>query len=105
MRVRFIPQAERQYLEALRCLMRSNAACAVTVQKRAEAVIDLLREHPRAGHVISEFPDLSHRELLVPPYRFFHRVVADSVWIVAVRHARQRLERPGSSTTPASSMS
>ena len=94
MRVRFTPQAERQYLEALRYLMRNNAAGAVTVQRRAEALIDLLREHRRVGHVIPEFPDLSHRELLVPPYRFFLRVVADTVWIVAVRHARQRPERP-----------
>ena len=89
MRVRFTPQAERQYLGALRYLRTRNPTGAVTVQLRAEAVIDLLREHPDAGHAIPEFPELPHRELPVPPYRFFHRVVAGTVWIVAVWHGRQ----------------
>lgn len=53
MRVRFTPQADRQYLGVL-----------------------------------------AHRELTVPPYRFFYRVVDDTVWIVAVWHARQLPEEP-----------
>lgn len=89
MRVRFTPQAERQYLDGLRYLRRRSPAGAVTVQRRAEAVIALLREHPDAGNAIPEFPELPRRELPVPPYRFFHRVVADTVWIVAVWHGRQ----------------
>ncbi len=94
MRVRFTPQAERQFFEALRYLLQQDPARAATVHRRAEAVVDLLREHPLAGHVIPEFPDLPHRELPVAPYRFFHRVVDGTVWIVAVWHARQRPERP-----------
>lgn len=94
MRVRFTPQAERQYLDALPNLRTKNPAGAATVQRRAEAVIELLREHPDAGHAIPEFPELPHRELPVPPYRFFLRVVDDTVWVVAVWHARRRPEPP-----------
>lgn len=94
MRVRFTPQADQQYLEALRYIHSKNPAGAVTVMHRAEAVIAQLRAQPYSGHVIPEFPDLPHRELPVPPYRFFHRVVDDTVWITAVWHARQLPEEP-----------
>jgi len=96
MRVRFTPQADRQYLEALRFISSKDPAGAVTVMRRAEAVITQLREHPYSGHTIPEYPDLSHRELPAPPYRLFHRVVGDTVWITAVWHARQMPERPDS---------
>jgi len=93
-RVRFTPQADKQYLEALRYIRAKNPAGAVTVMERAEAVIAQLRAHPYSGHTIPEYPDLPHRELPVPPYRFFHRVVDDTVWITVVWHARQLPEEP-----------
>lgn len=96
MRVRFTPQASKQVLGALRDLRTKDAAGAATVQRRTEAVVELLREHPYAGHAIPEFPELPHRELSAPPYRLFYRVVDDTVWIVAVSHARRRPERPES---------
>jgi toxin ParE1/3/4 len=98
MRVRFTPQADQQYLSALRYLAAKSPAGAATVQQRADAVITQLRNHPNSGHVIPEFPDLPHRELPVPPFRFFHRVVHDTVWIVGVWHARQL---PGQPVGPA----
>ena len=94
MRVRFTPQADKQYLEALRFIRAKSPAGAESVQQRAEAVISQLREQPHSGHEIPEFPELPHRELPVPPYRFFHRVVGDTVWIVAVWHSRQIPEEP-----------
>jgi len=93
-RVRFTQQAERQYLEALRYINAKNPVGAVTVMRRAEAVVAQLREHPHSGHAIPEYPDLPHRELAVPPYRFFHRVGDDGVWITAVWHARQLPDEP-----------
>jgi toxin ParE1/3/4 len=93
MRVRFTPQAERQYRGALRYVHTRSPDGAAAVQQRAAAVIDLLREYPYAGDSIPEFPDLPHRELQVSPYRFFYRIIDDTVWIVAVRHARQLPER------------
>lgn len=94
MLVRFTPQAEHQYLGALRYLRTKSPAGAASVQRRAEAVIVQLRKHPHSGHAIPEFPELPHRELPVPPYRFFHRVVGDTVWIVGVWHARQLPDEP-----------
>mgnify|MGYP003734901367 CR=1 FL=1 len=100
MRVRFTPQADRQYLEVLRYLGSKNPAGALTVMRRAEFVVAQFREHPYSGHTIPEFPDLPHRELPVPPYRFFHRVVNDTVWITTVWHARQMPEQPDDETPP-----
>lgn len=95
MRVLFSLQAERQYLEALSYIRTKSPAGAQTVQQRAEQVVALLCEQPHSGHAIPEFPDLPHRELPVPPYRFFYRVVDDIVWIVAVWHAHQLPDSPG----------
>lgn len=96
MRVRFTPQADRQYLDALRHIHSKSPAGAVTIMLRAEAVITQLSEQPLSGHTIPEFPDLPHRELPVPPYRFFHRVVDGTVWITAVWHSRQLPQEPES---------
>ncbi len=95
MRVRFTHQAERQYLEALQYINTKNPAGAETVQHRAEAVVELMREHPHSGHAIPEFPELPHRELLAPSYRFFYRIVGETVWIVGVWHTCQLPESPG----------
>lgn len=94
MRVWFTPQAERQFLAALAFIRTKNPAEALTVMRRAEAVIAQLSEYPYSGHVIPEYPDLPHRELPVPPYRFFYRVVDGTVWIVAVWHTRRLPEKP-----------
>ncbi len=94
MRVRFTPSADRQYLDAIIYLLERSPAAAADLQKRTEAVIVQLREYPESGHVIPEFPELPHRELPVEPYRFFHRVVAGTVWIVAVWHSRQLPDQP-----------
>jgi len=92
--VRFTPQAEQQYLGALRYLRTKNPAGAAGIQRRAEAVIIQLRERPDSGHAIPGFPELPHREVPVPPYRFFYRVVGGTVWIVGVWHARQLPDEP-----------
>ena len=94
MRVRFTPQAERQFLDVLRFLMQRDPAGAAAVHRRTEDAIALLREHPFAGHAIPEFADLPHRELSVTPYRLFYRVADDAIWIVAYWHDRQQPERP-----------
>ena len=86
MRVRYTPQAAKQHLDELRKLRAENATGAATVQRRTEAVVQLLREHRDAGHPIPECRELPHRELSAAPYRVFYRVVDDTVWNVAVRH-------------------
>lgn len=92
--MRFTAAAERQYFEALRYLIERSPAAAAAMHEHAEHAVAQLRVHPHSGHAIPEFPELPHRELLVPPYRFFHRVVDDTVWIVGVWHTRQLPESP-----------
>ena len=98
MRVRFTPQAERQYLEALKYIRARSPVGAESLQRRAEAVVALLSGQPYSGHAIPEFPDLPHREHPVSPYRFFYRVVGDTVWIAGVWHAHQVPAAPGDAT-------
>ena len=97
MRVRFTPPADRQYLSALRYLLERSPSAAAGLQRRAEKAIVQLGQYPESGHVIPEFPALPHREMPVEPYRFFHRVVGDTVWIVAVWHSRQLPDEPDDS--------
>ena len=94
MRVRFVPQARAQYLEALRHVRAQSPAAADGIQLRAEAAVAQLGAYPRSGHAIPEFPDLPHLEVPVEPYRFFYRITGGTVWIVGVWHARQSPERP-----------
>ena len=94
MRVRFTPPADRQYLSALRYLFERSPSAAAGLQRCAEAAIAQLGQYPESGHVIPELPALPHRELPVEPYRLFHRVVDDTVWIVAVWHSRQLPDQP-----------
>jgi len=96
-RVRFVPQARSQYLDALRYVRKLSPAAADGIQLRAEAVVAQLRTHPRSGHSIPEFPDLPHLEVPAEPYRFFYRIVDETVWIVGVWHARQLPDRPDDS--------
>jgi len=39
---------------------------------------------PASGCILPKFPELSYRELIVSPYRFFYRVVGRTVWVVPV---------------------
>jgi plasmid stabilization system protein ParE len=91
--------AERQYFDALAFLLERSPAAALGLQQRAEAAIARLRAFPDSGHPIPEFPALPHREIPVEPYRFFHHVSDDAVWIVGVWHARQMPDPPGESAS------
>ena len=94
MRVRLTPSARRQFLEALDHIREDNPAAAASVLEQATTALSRLRDFPESGHAIPEFPDLPHREVLVAPYRFFYRIVDDTVWIVAVWHGRQLPDEP-----------
>ena len=89
MRVRFTPSARREFLDALDFIRRDSPAAAAGVRARSGEGLSRLREFPESGRVVPEFPDLPYREVLVSPYRFFYRVVEDTVWIVGVWHDRQ----------------
>lgn len=94
MRVRFAPSARREFLEALDFIRQDSPAAADGMLARASEGLSQLRDFPESGRVIPEFPDLSYREVLVNPYRFFYHVTDDDVWIIAVWHERQLPQPP-----------
>ena len=89
MRVRFTPAAREQFLAAVIYILRENPAAAVLFRKKAERILRRLVRFPQSDRLIPEFPGLPFRELVVPPYRFFYRLQARTVWVVAAWHDAQ----------------
>jgi toxin ParE1/3/4 len=88
-RVRFTPSGRRQFLDLVAYIARDNPAAARRFRQRAETVLRRLERSPESGRVLSEFPELPYREVIVAPYRFFYRVAGRAVWVVAVWHGAQ----------------
>lgn len=89
MKILFTPVARGQFLRALAYIRRDKPSAAVSFRKKAEETLRRLQDHPASGRTLPEFPDLPYREVIVSPFRFFYRVKADAVWIVAVWHGAQ----------------
>ena len=89
MKVRFTPSARSQFFAGLEYIKASNPLAALALLARAKKTLRRLIAYPQSGRKIQEFPELSHREVIVPPYRFFYRVKKPTVWIVAVWHGAQ----------------
>ena len=96
MKVRFTPSARREFLEAIAYIRRDKPGAASNFQKKANQKLQRLRRFPESGRRIPEFLDLSYREVLVHPFRFFYRTQDKIVWIVAVWHDAQIPYEPGS---------
>lgn len=94
MKVRFTPSARTQFLSAVAYIRRENPTAAETFFRKADKALSRLQKFPRSGRVLSEFPDLPFREVIVAPYRFFYRIKGDTVWIVAVWHGAQLPPKP-----------
>ena len=95
MEVRFIPSVRNQFLSALAYIRQDKPSAAVKFRDRAEKILRRLEDLPESGRLIPEFPDLPYREVIVSPYRFFYKIKADIVWIVAVWHGAQLTKEPG----------
>ena len=93
--VLFTPSGRAQFLAAVETIRRNNRSAAQRFQLQAAKVLKRLRRFPESGTVITEFPELPHREIYIKPYRSFYRVQEDKVWIVAVWHGSQVPEEPG----------
>ena len=89
MKVRFTPSARAEFLSAIDYIRQDRPMAAARFRQRCEQSLRRLEEFPDSGRKIPEFPDLPHRELIVPPYRFFYRALGETVWIVAVWHGAQ----------------
>ena len=95
MKVRFTPAARVQFLGAVTHILSDDPVAAASFRKKVERTLRRLVRFPQSGRLIPEFPDLPFRELVVPPYRFFYRVQARTIWVVAVWHDAQRPGEPG----------
>ncbi len=89
MKVRFTPTGRTQFLLSLEYIRRDKPSAALKFRKRVEKTLRRLEKFPASGRAIPEFPDLSHREVIVTPYRFFYRAERETIWIVAVWHSAQ----------------
>lgn len=94
MRVRFTPSARTQFLSALSFIRKDKPSAAVSFRNRTEKILRRLEDFPESGRIVPEFPDLHYREVIISPYRFYYKVRADAVWIVAVWHGAQLPKEP-----------
>jgi len=95
-KVRFTPSARAQFLSALSFIRRDKPSAAVSFRDRTEKILRRLEDFPESGRIIPEFPELPYREVIISPYRFFYKIKADTVWIVAVWHGAQLPKEPTS---------
>jgi len=95
-KIRFTPTARSQFLAALAYIRADDPAAALRLRQRAETVLRRLGQFPESGRVIPEFPDLPYREVIISPYRFFHRLKGETIWVVAVWHGGQMTPEPES---------
>lgn len=94
MKVRFTSSARTQFLSALSYIRKDKPSAAISFRDRAEKILRRLEDFPESGRIIPEFPELPHREVIIPPYRFFYKIKADVVWVVAVWHGAQLPKEP-----------
>ena len=94
MKVRFTPPAERQFLNAVGYILAERPSPARRLYSRAKKILKRLARFPNSGRHIPEFPELPHREVIIPPYRFFCRVRGKTLWVVAVWHGAQLPSQP-----------
>ena len=94
MKVRFTPAAERQFLNAVAYILAERPSAARRFYGQAKRTLKRLKRFPNSGRHIPEFPELPHRDLIIPPYRFFYRVVGQIVWVMAVWHGAQLPSEP-----------
>jgi plasmid stabilization system protein ParE len=94
LKVRFTPVAERQFVHAVAYILAERPSAARRFYNRAKKILKRLERFPNSGRHIPEFPELPHREVIIPPYRFFYRVPEKTVWVVAVWHGAQHPSLP-----------
>jgi toxin ParE1/3/4 len=92
-KVQFAPSARSQFLAALAYIRKDKPSAALNFRNQAEKILRRLEKFPESGRIVPEFPDLPYREVIVSPYRFFYKIKADIVWIVAVWQGAQIPEK------------
>ncbi|MCM2284175.1 MAG: type II toxin-antitoxin system RelE/ParE family toxin [Desulfobacula sp.] len=96
MNVKFTPSARTQFLSALSFIRKDKPSAAINFRNKAEKILRRLEDFSESGRIIPEFPELTYREVIISPYRFFYKAKGDAVWIVAVWHGAQLPREPSS---------
>ena len=99
MRALFTKAARAQYLAVITYIARDRPVAPRRFHARAQRALRRLVRYPNSGRRIPEFPELPHREVVLPPYRFFYRLEGKTVWIVGVWHDAQLPGLPGVAET------
>ena len=94
MQVNFTPSARAQFLSALAHIGKDKPGVAAEFRQRVENSLRRLEDYPDSGNRIREFPDSPFQQVVVNPYRFFHKVENRVVWIVGVWHSAQLPDKP-----------
>lgn len=94
MKIKFTPSARIQFLSALSYIHNDKPSAAANFRNCIEKILRRLEDFPESGRIIPEFIELPYREVIISPYRFFYRIKADVVWIVAVWHGAQLPKKP-----------
>lgn len=89
LKVRLTPPARAQFLAALAYIRADRPSVAVAFRHRVNDTLARLGDFPDSGRMVPEFPDLQFREVIIDPYRFFYRIEAGTVWVVAAWHGAQ----------------
>jgi plasmid stabilization system protein ParE len=94
LKILFTPTGRRQFLEAVAYIYRNKPSAAISFRQKSEKSLSRLKKFPHSGRSIPEFPELSFREVIVSPYRFFYKVKNNTIWIVAVWRGVQLPDKP-----------
>lgn len=94
MKIRFTDAAQDAYTAVVDYLSARNPSSAERFVDDVDAALDRLRRFPESGPIIRESPKGPFRQFLVQPYRFFYRLDAEVVLIVAVWHGAQQATPP-----------
>ncbi|MFA6011009.1 MAG: type II toxin-antitoxin system RelE/ParE family toxin [Desulfobacteraceae bacterium] len=94
MKILFTPSARTQFFSALSYIHNDKPSAAINFRNRVEKILRRLEDFPESGRIIPEFPELPYREVIIAPYRFFYKIKADVVWIIAVWHGAQLPKKP-----------
>ena len=82
MKLLFTPQGCLMFLDAIHHIRDKNPQAANNFMNNCESLLENLKHFPLSGRVVTEFPDLEFRELIVPPYRIFYKIENEKSLIV-----------------------
>ena len=90
MRVRHTPRARADIEVIFAYLHPRNPKTARALKHAIDRAVELLKHFPHAGPTIDRAPEFRGLRVGRFPYRLYCRVRNNEVWVVHVRHMRQR---------------